>query len=103
MHARVVDEGGLVQIDVQPVIALELKGGLYGARAGKALPLVVMGVGLVHQRGNFAEAALGVVILLRVPVAGDPVGGGIAGHGELGQLIRDGEVGQLFLHGELVA
>ena len=46
---------------------------------------------------------MGVVILLRVIISGNPPGGVVSGEGELSDFIGHLEIGEPVLHGELIA
>ena len=102
VHGGVVDAGRLVQVDVEPVVGLQLEGRLHAGGAGGCLRGVGRDGGWQFA-AYFRQARLGVGILLRVVVARNPPGPVVAGHGELGVLLADDEVGQVALVGELVA
>ena len=102
VHARVVHQGGLVQVDVKAVVGLQLQGGLH-SRGRKGGLGHVAGIGTLHQTADFGQAALGVVIFLRVVVSGNPPGGMVARHGKLRMFLLDDKVHQVLLPGELVA
>jgi hypothetical protein len=83
-HARIVDQRGLVEGDMQAVI------GAHGHRRVRAGDLL--------DRGALVE------VLVAVPFAGrDPPGGGGFGERELGQLLVDDRLGHRRLLGEGVA
>ena len=101
-HARVVEQGGLVQVDVESVVGLHLQRGLHAGLA----ELVLRAVGrhrLVKEAAYLAQAAAGVLIFLGVVVAGYPPGHVVARHGKLGVLFLDDKVVQVLLLRELVA
>ena len=102
VHARVVDQGGFVDVDVEAVVALHLQGGLH-ARGREGGLRRVGRDGLLHVRADLGETRLGVVVLLGVVVPGDPECRVVARHGKLRPLLADGEVGELLLLGKLVA
>ena len=78
----VVHDGRLVKIDIEAVVRLHLKCRLHGIRRNEDLPGLVEDAVFLVAAGYFAQAALGVVVLLRVVVAADPPGGVVARQGE---------------------
>ena len=103
VHGREVESRRLVDVKVQPVSGFHLQSRLHGG-IGEDAPNPV--VGAMHRLGairNLRQLRLGIVVLLRVVVAGNPPRGMVAGHGKLGQLICYLEVSQCVLVGKLVA
>ena len=102
IECREVDQRCLVDIDVEPIVSLELQWGLH-SRLGEVLLRGVVDMCLVVPAADLAETALGDVVLLCVVVARDPEGGVIACHGKLGCLLLYRKVYQAILVGELVS
>ena len=103
VHCGEVEHGGLVDIDVEAVVGLHLQSCLQ-AGVGKALPRPAAGeVRIVVQAAHLGEAALGVVELLCVVVAGDPPRRVVARHAELRQLVGEPEGDQRRACRELIA
>ena len=104
LHGGEVDQGGLMDVDVQPAaVALEHHRGLHsghghGADAGvaAAVEVRVEGGNPAHGRG-LVDEFVGVV------VTGNPEGGEILVECELRQLVADNEVAEGLLLGKLVA
>ena len=102
VHAAVVHQCCLVQVDVEAIGGLQLEGGLHAGRREGSLRGVGRD-GTLHQTADFGQLGLGVVVLLRVVVAGNPEGGVVAGHSKLSMFLLDNEVVELLLQGELIA
>ena len=102
VHARVVDQSGFVQVDVEAVVGLHHQGRLHAGGREGSLRRVGRN-GLLHQPPNLGEARSGVVVLLGIVVARNPEGGMVAGHGKLRVFLLDNEIVELFLLRELVA
>ena len=102
VHAGVVDEGCLMQVDVEAVGGLHLQGRLHAC--GRELGLRgVVGDGAGHQAADFGKAGFGIVILLCIVIAWNPEGRVVARHGKLGMFFLDDEVVEVLLQGEFVA
>ncbi len=102
VHGRIVDQGRLVEIDVESVVALELQGRLHAGGRKDGLREVVRD-GLFEMTADFGEPRTGIVVLLGVVVARNPPRRVVARHGELGALVGHDEINQLRLLGKLVA
>ena len=96
-----VNQRCLVDIDVEPVVSLELQWGLH-AGPGEVLLRGVVDVRLIVPAADLAETALGDVVLLCVVVSRDPEGGVIARHGKFRCLLLHREVDQAILVGKLI-
>ena len=104
LHGGEVDQGGLMDVDVQPAaVALEHHRGLHsghrhGADAGvaAAVEVRVEGGNPAHGRG-LVDEFVGVV------VTGNPEGGEVLVEGKLCQLVADNEVAEGLLLGKIVA
>ena len=90
-----------MDIDVEPIVSLELQWGLHTC-LGEVLLRGIVDVSFIVPAADLAETALGDVVLLCVVVARDPEGGVIACHGKLGRLLLYRKVDQAILVGELV-
>ena len=101
VECREINQRCLVDIDVEPIVSLELQWGLH-AGLGEVLLRGVVDVSLIVPAADLAEMALGDVVLLRVVVARDPEGGVIARHGKFRCLLLHREVDQAILVGKLV-
>ena len=93
MHARIIPEGGLVDIDIQPLGCLHLEGGLDSRVREEGLGTVAAD-SAAETAANFAQMALRVLILLGIIVSGNPPCKSILSHCELGQLLLDDKIGK---------
>ena len=102
VHRSIVDASRFVEVDVEPIIALHLQGGLHAGGACRRLAAVGSD-GLGHLLVNLAQTRGLPFILLRVVVAGYPPGSVVARHGELAHLFLNREVGEILLIGKLIS
>ena len=103
MHGGEIEGGRLVDVDIQAVVRLHLEGRLHPRfREGSPGPTAVL-VARLPQFADFRQFRLGVVVLLRVVVAGNPPCGMVARHRKLGQFFHDPETDESVLNGKLVA
>ena len=102
VHAGVVDERSLMDVDIESVIGLHLERGLHSAGAEEGLRAVAYHL-LLEILADFGETAFAVLVFLGVVVARNPPAEMVAGHRELGELLLDHEIGQRLARGELVA
>ena len=91
-----------MDVYIESVVSLHLERCLHPCRGELSLRGITA-YGVFHLAAYLGEAALGVVILLRVVVSGDPPGGVVACHGELGFLLLDDEVCQHPFRRKLIA
>ena len=92
-----------MEVDVQAVGGLHLEGSLHAGGREDGDGGVAPVDGIVEAGSDLAEARLLGHLLLRVVVAGEPPGGVVARHAELGALVPDEEVDEVGLRGELIA
>ena len=97
-----VNECCFVEVDVDPLIALEHQWRLY-ARLREGGLGAVLREGLVEEPTDLRETAVLVVILLSVVVPGDPVCLVVARHSELSELALDDVEVTILATGELIA
>ena len=97
-----VNECCFVEVDVDPLIALEHQRRLY-ARLREGGLGAVLREGLVEEPTDLRETAVLVVVLLSVVVTGDPVRLVVARHSELGELALDDVEVTILAAGELIA
>ena len=103
VHGGIVDQGCLVDVDIQAVLRLHLQGGL-DSRLGEVGHGRVGPVdGIMETGADLGEAALLGLLLLRVVVARQPPGCMVASHGKLRVLLLDDEIDEAVLLGELIA
>ena len=102
VHAGVVDQRSLVEVDPQTVVRVHLQRGLHTRRREYGLREVVLH-GAFEQRPYFRQARARVVVLLRVVVARYPPCRVVARHRELRKLVHYDEVYEVTLLGKLVA
>ena len=91
-----------MEVDVEAVVCLQHQGSLHAGGREDGL----RGVGrhgVFHQSADFRQAGDGVVILLRVVVARNPIGGVVARHGELRMLFFYYKIVEVLLVGKFVA
>ncbi len=103
VHGGIVERGGLVDVDIESVVGLHLQGCLHaGARESRPRPATVL-VAFLPETVDLREAALGVVVLLRVVVAWYPPRHVVARHHKLGQFLLEPEADESVGSGKLVA
>ena len=103
MHRGKVERGGLVDVEVEAIVSLHLKGGL-NARGRERCPRpAAVFVASLPQVTDLRQPRLGVVVFLRVEVARNPPSGMVARHGKLSQFLLNPEAHQGVLNGELIA
>ena len=90
-----------MQVDVQSVCRLHLKGGLHTCRRELCLRGVACD-SFLHQSAYFGKFGLHVVIFLRIVVARYPKRLMVARHSKLGTFFLDNKVVQVLLQRELV-
>ena len=102
MHCTVIFQSGLVDIDIKAVIALHLKRGLdpIGRKWGLG---VIRAEGCLEAAGDFAEPALGVLVLLGIEVSRNPVRSVVTSHPELCKFFFDNEISKRRLLRELIS
>ena len=93
---------GLVDVDIQPVVRLQLKGGLHSGGA-EGLLGGIPHPHLLCRTADFAHPGDVVAVFLGVVIPGNPECGMVLGHRELGELVLDHEIDQVRLLGEFVA
>ena len=105
----VIQNGGLVDVDIQTVSGFHLKGGLYaGGREVLPRPAAAL-MGILVQTANFRQLRLVIGIFLRVVVTGNPPCGMVACHRKLCQLLFNPKIDEriefpiLNFHREFVA
>ena len=101
VHTRIVHQSCFMQVDVQSVCRLHLKGGLHTCRRELCLRGVACD-SFLHQSAYFGKFGLHVVILLRIVVARYPKRLMVARHSKLGTFFLDNKVVQVLLQRELV-
>ena len=102
VHARVVEKGCLVDVDIQAVVSAHLEGCLHSVHRIWSLRIVRVHC-LRHLLCDLRETALGEVIFLSVIVTRHPPCCVVTGEGELCHLLLDHEVAEVLLIRELVA
>ena len=102
MHTRVVDQSGLVDVDIQTAVSLHLKGGLHTGGTEKGLRAVV-----AHIVGevllDFGQTADFVLILLGIVVARYPPGGAVLCHREFSEFLLDCKINKFLVCREFVS
>ena len=94
VHGRIVEGGGLVDVEIETVVGLHLDSRLHARfRERGPRPAAVL-MAHIPQTADLRQFRLRVVVLLRVVVAGNPPRGVVAGHRELGQFLLDPEADQ---------
>ena len=101
MHAGIVHQCGLMDIDIQAVVRLHLQGGLHTCRGKRGLGRV-RSDGRRHQPADFRKPGLRIVILLRIVVPRNPERLVVPSHGELREFLLDYEIGQAPLLRKLI-
>lgn len=91
-----------MDVDVESVVGFQQQGGLYAGGREERLR-EVGGDGRGHDFPDLGEPRDGVVVLLGVVVAGDPVGGHVASEGELRPFFADDEIDEFRLLRKFVA
>ena len=91
MHARVIDQSGFMDIDIDALVGFHLQGGLHAAGAERSLA-VVAAQGLRVNRADFGEAGFGELVFLGVEVSRDPPRGVVACEVEFGELFHYAEI-----------
>ena len=102
MHAGIVDQSCLVNVDIEAVIRLHLKGGLHTGHRERSLGGVAA-EGLLIVGPDFGKTALGVLIFLGVVVRRNPDSLVVSGHCKFGKFILDAEICHASLLREFVA
>ena len=97
----IVHHRSLVDVYIQSVVRLELKGCLHAGRA-ECLLGGIAHLHLLCRTADFAHTRDVVAVFLGVVVPGYPESGVVAGHGELGKFVLDHEIDQLRLLGEFI-
>ena len=104
LHGGEVDQGGLMDVDVQPAaVALEHHRGLHSGHGHGADAGVAAAVEVRVEDGNPAHGRGLVDEFVGVVVTGNPEGGEVLVEGKLRQLVADNEVAEGLLLGKLVA
>ena len=101
VHARVVDKGSLVQVDVKPVVRFHHQSRLYAGSRERCLRRVG-GNGLLHQSSDFGKARDRIIVFLRVVIARNPKCDVVASHRELRMLFFNHKIIQRRLLGKFV-
>ena len=102
MHARIVEERSLMDIDVEALVSTHLERCLHAVYRERSLRVVRVDCSL-HLCADFAETRLDIVILLSVIVARNPPCGMVPCESELGKLLLYHEVAEVLLVRELIA
>ena len=103
MHARIVDQSGLVKVHINTVVGTQHKRRLHSGWRRAVLPGICRTVDLVHRTTDLRQATAGIVIFLRVVVGRNPVCLMIAGHGKFGQLVGNDKVREFLLHRKFIS
>ena len=100
---RVIQNGGLVDVDVQALGRFHLKGRLHTGGREALLRGASAGTGDVRQVTDLGEFGFRGIEFLGGIVSGNPPGGMVSRHGKLCLFFLDLEIGELVFQGELVA
>ena len=98
---RIIEHGGLVDVQVQSLVGLHLDGRLH-APGRESFLGGIRNPHLLTVAADLREAALLEVVLLRIVVAGHPPGRMVTGEGEFRQFFPDVEIHQFVLQREFV-
>ena len=102
MHARIIHQSSLMQVDVKTFGCLHLQGSLYACGWKNTLRQVPVN-STTQQTTNFWQFRLGIVIFLCIIISRNPPSCMITGHGKLSMFFFYNEVGQILLRRELIA
>ena len=102
VHRGIVGTGSLVDVDIQPVVALHLQRCLHTRLREDGHAGVAPVHGLLHTAADLRELCLLGHLLLGVIVAREPPCRMVASHRKLTALFLDEEVVEVLLLGELI-
>ena len=103
VHRGVVHACGLMDVDVESILGLELQGCLHAGGREHGHGRVAPVDRVVEARTYLGEPRLLRFLLLRVVVAGKPPCRVVAGHGKLGVLVLDDKIDEGVLLWKLIA
>jgi hypothetical protein len=102
VHARIVKQRCLVEIDVKALVCTHLERSLHTVHRERSLR-VIAADGVLHPACNLRETALCEVILLSVVVSRKPPCCVVTCESKLCKLLLDYEIAEVLLIWELVA
>ena len=96
VHARIIHQCGLVQVDVNAIVGLEQERRLH-ARLAELLLRQVGSNAALGDAPNLAQPRTCVLIFLRVIVTANPPRQDVTRHGKLRLLLLDHKIGEIIL------